>query len=158
LTRDNQVLEHGRPADILEAVAGVPLDARQLRATLLGCPTDGDAVPQASRRIGDWRTASNGSSELYFRQTPPGRWGLVAVVHRDPGWPEWRAEYRDVSSQLPRTVRLVSIEPERFDLRLALSQVELDVSLPPAAFEVRILPSAVPITIDELRRNGLVGR
>ena len=42
LPRDQRVLEHGRPADVLEAVAGVPLDAGRLRATLTGCVADGE--------------------------------------------------------------------------------------------------------------------
>src|SRR5207247_11119018 len=37
LPRDDRVLEHGRPAAVLEAIAGVPLDAADLRVTLIGC-------------------------------------------------------------------------------------------------------------------------
>ena len=41
LPRDDRVLEHGRPDAVLEAVAGVPLDAADLHATLTGCAPAG---------------------------------------------------------------------------------------------------------------------
>src|SRR5439155_5584581 len=37
LPRDDRVLEHGRSEAVLEAVAGVPLDAAELREALTGC-------------------------------------------------------------------------------------------------------------------------
>ena len=167
LTRDNRVLRRGRPAEILEAVAGVPLDASNLRTTLLGCDAAvmndaGGSTPGAARaavegrRIGeDWRVATEGSSELYFqRQAPDRRWRLVAALHRRPNRAFWRAEYRDFENDLPRTLRLVDSESRRFDLRLALSQVELNTALPNAAFEVNIPPTADPITLEELRETG----
>jgi outer membrane lipoprotein-sorting protein len=49
---------------------------------------------------------------------------------------------------------MISIDSSRFDLRLELSQVELNAKLPTAAFEVKVPPSADPITIQELRRSG----
>jgi hypothetical protein len=156
LQRENRVLERGRPADILEAIAGVPLDAAALRRTLLGCPPDTIATASgAGREIGDWRILDAGSTQMYFRRNPQsGPWRLAAVLHREPGRPEWRAEYRDFDAQLPRATHLVSRESGRFDLNLALSQVELNAPLPQTAFEVRIPPSAAPITIEELRRRG----
>ena len=36
LPRDDRVLQHGRPDEVLEAVAGVPLDPIELRSTLTG--------------------------------------------------------------------------------------------------------------------------
>jgi hypothetical protein len=166
LTRDNRVLRRGRTAEILEAVAGVPLDAADLRTTLLGCdaavataagttPSAGQATVEG-RRIGeDWRVATEGPSELYFqRQAPDRRWRLVAALHRRPNRAFWRAEYRDFENDLPRTLRLVDNESRRFDLRLALSQVELNAPLPAAAFEVSIPPAADPITLEELRETG----
>lgn len=153
LTRENRVLEHGRPAEILEAVAGVPLDASQLRTTLLGCDA---GTSGAGRQIGnDWRVLAATTGESYFRRLPPdGPWRLVAVVHREPGRPEWRSEYRDFANDRPTTIRLAGGAAPRFDLRLVLSQVEVDPALPPAAFELKVPPSADPITIQELRRSG----
>jgi hypothetical protein len=165
LTRENRILEHGRADEILDAVAGIPLDAPDLRTTLVGCPPQSqsagttppsEAALSGARQIGDdWRVASDGTSELYFRrESRQGPWRLVAVVRRDQGRPAWRVEYRSFENNLPRLIRMTSLDSSRFDLRLALSQVELDAKLPAAAFEVKVPPSADPITIQELRRSG----
>jgi hypothetical protein len=155
MTRDNRVLQRGRPREIVEAMAGVPLDVDDLRATLLGC----DAVPALplGRQLGaEWRVVSNGPRELYFRRAAtPVRWRLVAAVHHDPGRPDWRAEYSDFDGNLPSTIRLIE-SGGRFNLRLALSQVELNAPLPAAAFTVNVPASADPMTIEELRRSGLL--
>jgi hypothetical protein len=47
LPRDNRVLEHGESDKVLEAVAGVPLDAAGLRTALTGCVV----APDADRAI-----------------------------------------------------------------------------------------------------------
>jgi len=154
MPRDNRVLEHGRAAAVLEAVAGVPLDATGLRDALTGC-TPGAAA--AGRQFGtDWRVVTAGSVEAYLRRTPQATWQLVAAVHHADGG-EWRAEYSDPAAGLPRTVHLVSADGKRFDLRLALSQVELNARLGADVFRVQVPRDADPITIDELRRGGPLG-
>ena len=167
LTRENRILEHGRADEILEAVAGIPLDASDLRTTLAGCPPQSAGAssrpgtgPGAARQIGDdWRVAAEEATEMYFhRESRERPWRLVAAVRRDPKRPAWRVEYRSFENNLPRTIRMTSTESSRFDLRLALSQVELNAKLPSAAFEVKVPSSADPITIEELRRNGPLGQ
>jgi hypothetical protein len=154
LTRDGRVLEHGRPDAILEAVTGVPLDAAGLRIALLGCAAGPESA--RGRLLGaNWRVVPEGQGELYLRRDPPSTpWRLVAAVHRDPGRPGWRAEYRRFEGDLPRAIRFVSSDPGRFDLRLTLTQVDLNPKLDAPAFEVRLPPSADPITIEELRQSG----
>jgi hypothetical protein len=78
----------------------------------------------------------------------------VAIVHRDAGRPEWRAEYRRFEGHLPRAIRFVSSEPGHFDLRLTLAQVDLNPKLDVPVFEIRVPPSAGPITLEELRQSG----
>jgi len=158
LPRDNRVLEHGRPADVLEAIAGVPLDAAGLRTTLTGCAAAADR--DTGRSLGDdWRVASDGDADVYLhRLQEPDRWRLVAAVHRRGGATgEWRAEYADFDAGLPRTVHLASADRRRFDLTLKLSQVALDEPMGANVFRVRVPADADPITIDELRhaRPGL---
>jgi hypothetical protein len=155
LPRDGRVLEHGQPGEALEAVTGLPLDASGLRLTLTGCAASG-AGAVAGRQIGaDWRVVSDQSADLYLqRDSRAASWRLVAAVHREAGRPEWRAEYRDFENGLPHTLRLASTDTNRFDLRLALSQVEINAPLEPAAFEVKIPPGSRPITIAELRDSG----
>jgi hypothetical protein len=160
LPRDNRVLEHGRPDVVLNAVAGVPLGAEDLHATLTGC-APAVLQPHGRERGADWRvvTASAGSegNELYLhREGSAQPWRLVATIRRDSGDRAWRAEYRDHQNGLPRTIRVMSVNPgrptgEAFDLTLALSQVDTNVALGADVFRVQIPRSAEPITLDELR-------
>jgi len=169
LPRDDRVLEHGKPDAVLEAIAGVPLDGAALRATLSGCGTTAPA--SEGRSLGpDWRVATEGRDEIYFnREGSSSPWRIVAVVHAAGPSPSaaqarpgresvaWRAEYRDFQNGLPRSVRLISRDPARFDLRFALSQVEVNAALGADVFKIDIPRSARPMTIEELRdaRPGL---
>ena len=154
LPRDRRVFEHGRPADVLDAVAGVPLDAARLRSVVTGCA--GGADP-AARSLGEnWRAAMDGGDDLFFRRDAASApWRLVATIHGQP--PAWRAEYSAFENNLPRAVRLVSEPAGRFDLQLDLSQVELNVPLGAEAFQLLQKTPADPITLDELRRSGPLG-
>ena len=58
---------------------------------------------------------------------------------------------------LPRSIRLASADAERFDLRLALSQVEINVTLDADAFASSVPPEPTPITLEELRGAGPLG-
>jgi outer membrane lipoprotein-sorting protein len=151
LPRDDRVLEHGAPADVLEAVAGVPLDADGLRHAVTGCAEVADGA--TARGYGqNWRVIGDSAIEVYVtRDRPSAPWQLAAILHRVPGRPTWRAEYRDPQNGLPRSVRLASSDRDRFDLRLVLSQVEVNATLGPEVFAVQVPRSAEPITIDELR-------
>jgi outer membrane lipoprotein-sorting protein len=157
LPRDNRVVPRGRPAAVLEAVAGAPLDAAELRETLTGCAP---LAPRAQgRQFGaDWRTARIGDADVYLRRNPSlGRWQLVAAIHHAASPEEWRVEYADFDGGSPRTVRLANADGKRFDLRLKLSQVEVNARLGPEVFRVQIPPDAESITIEELERSGPLG-
>jgi hypothetical protein len=152
LPRDRRVLEHGRPSDVLEAVAGVPLGPPDLRRTLTGCAAAVDLG--AARRLDDRWCVIPGADQLYFhRDRTADPWRLVAVVHRDPG-PAWRAEYHDFLNDLPRTIRLTSSVADRFDLHLTLSQVEINAPLEAATFRTEIPAGTAPISLRELRDSG----
>ena len=148
LPRDDRVVEHGRPAEVLEAATGVPLDPQALRATLTACAVDPSA--EGARAIGDgWRIVHDGDGEVYLRRSPPAApWRIVATVR-----PDWRADYADFQNALPRAIRLSGADRRRFDLRLALSQVEVNPALGVDAFTVNVPRSATPITLDELRHS-----
>jgi hypothetical protein len=153
LPRDRRVLEHGKPADVLEAVSGVPLDAAGLRSLVTGCANAPDASDAVA--FGDsWRVAPDGADNVYFRREgASGAWRLIATVRRD----QWRAEYSMFENNLPRVVRIVSQPPQRFNLQLDLSQVEINVPLGPEAFTLQQTAGADPISLDELRRSGPLG-
>jgi hypothetical protein len=153
LPRDRRVLQHGRPADVLEAIAGVPLAPDGLREALTGCSTDGEV--EAAQQIGDrWRVVPGAEERYLFRDRPDDPWRLVAVKHRQTGSAEWRAEYDDFEGGMPRTIRLVSADLRRFNLKLSLSQVELNVPLEPGTFRIQVPPGTTPISLDELRDSG----
>jgi hypothetical protein len=152
LPHDGRVLEHGRPAAVLEALAGLPLDAAELRHALVGCPSSPD-VASAKQMGDDWRLLADGSNQVYFRHDrKASAWRLVAIVHRPSSGAGWRAEYKDFENGLPRSVRLVGSAADSFDVRLSLSQVETNAQLGPNVFQVQIPSDADPITLDELRR------
>ena len=156
LPQDNRVIEHGASADVLDAVAGVPLGAADLRIALTACTTASNS--SSARQLGDnWRVVSDGPGEIYLHRDAHAPWRLVAAVRRVAGHATWRAEYRDFVEGLPRTVRLASVDEARFDLRLTLSQVAINEPLDAAAFTLRIPAGAVPITLDELKRSGPLG-
>ena len=153
LPHDGRVLEHGRPDEVIEAIAGVPLDPSALRAALIGCASAPD-IAGAKQVSDDWRMIADGPNEIYLhRERQPAQWRLVATVfHPGQGADDWRAEYRDFESGLPRLVRFVANKSGRFDLRLTLSQVDVNTQLTPEVFRVQIPRDADPITLDELRR------
>ena len=148
LPRDDRVLERGRPADVLQAATGVPLDPAALRTTLTACAHNPDAA--GARAIGaDWRLVKDGDTDVYLRRNPPAAmWHIVATVAAD-----WRADYADFQDSLPHAIRLTSADGRTFDLRLALSQVEVNPALGADAFTVQVPRSASPITLDELRHS-----
>jgi hypothetical protein len=152
LPRDDRVLQHGRSAEVLDAVTGVPLGAADLHAVLTGCaPAAGGAD---GRELGaDWRLVhdSTGGALYLHRAGATEPWQLVSVVRR-----AWRVDYRDPLNGLPRSMRVTSVAGDRdaaaaFDVTLALSQVETNVPLGDDVFKVDVPRSAKPITLDELR-------
>jgi hypothetical protein len=153
LPRDNRILEHGRSDAVLEAVAGVPLDAAGLREALTGCASLGVDEAGAKQAGSDWRIVPDGSTDVYLhREGPAGRWRLVAAVHHGAPGGDWRAEYSAFQpGGLPQTVRFTSGPGDRFDLRLGLSQVEINTTLGADVFRVQVPANAVPITLDELK-------
>jgi hypothetical protein len=154
LERDRRVLEHGKPDAVLEAMTGVSMTPAELRTTLTGCADEREAGGDA-RSLGDGWLVTQGSRRVYLRRRKPTEpWQIVAVIARDSTGAEWRAEYSDFNGGLPRSIRLASTDPKRFNLTLALSQVETNVALGDEAFRVRIPAATSPITLAELREAG----
>jgi hypothetical protein len=158
LPREERVLEHGQPDRVLEALTGVPLGEADLRTTLTGCARAPEI--DSGRALGeDWRIVRDGATDLYLHRTPAAPWRIVSAVHHSssssssevPPAGEWRAEYGDFQNGLPRTVRLASSDRRRFDLRLSLSQVDVNTPLGADVFRVRLPSSARPMSLDDLR-------
>ena len=137
---------------MLDAVAGVPLSAADLRARADRLRAGGLA-PEGRALGADWRVITDAAGDALYLHRAGGAqpWQLVAVIRR-----AWRVEYRDQLNGLPRTMRITSVTRAggagaSFDLTLALSQVETNVPLDPDVFRVQIPRTAQPITLDELR-------
>jgi hypothetical protein len=153
LPRDRRMLEHGRPADVLEAVSGVPLDATGLRTLITGCANGPDASDAVA--FGDtWRVVPDGADNVYFRRASGASpWQLVTTMRRDA----WRAEYSMFENNLPRAIHIISQPAGRFDLQMDLSQVEINVPIGPEAFRLERTAGTEPISLDELRQSGPLG-
>ena len=158
LPRDKRLLAHGAPADVLDAVTGVPLDAAGLRSVVTGCANAPDAA-RTQARGGMWRVAPDGDDDIYIhRDSSSAPWRLVSTLHRAAAPAAgWRVEYSMFDNNLPHLVRLVSEPAGRFDLQLDLSQVELNVPLGADAFRLPPASGVSPIGLDELRQSGPLG-
>lgn len=169
MPRDDRVLRRGAPDRVLDAAAGVPLDAAELRTLLTGCVPEGFEAGAIVAAGDDWRVwrraGDRGSDAVYFhRDKPTQSWQLVSAFTRRTDETRsqkaesqaWRAEYQGRADGIPQSIRLTSVDAggdvsKAFDLTLGLSQVDTNVAIEPAAFRVEIPPTAQPITLEELR-------
>jgi hypothetical protein len=154
LPRDDRVLMHAPPADVLAALAGVSLSPGELASLLAGCVPGETPPPSGARALGDEWIVFGGpdaATRVYLRRRDAA-WRLAAVER-----PDLVAAFEHSTGVQPSTVRLQSPSTGRgqaFDLSLQLSQVELNAAIPPEAFTVKVPPDAIPITLEELRQSG----
>ena len=151
LPRDDRVLERADPAALLDALAGLDVGPANLRRWLTGCPAEG-FTPAGAKRFGaDWvRVTAQDGGVVWLRHTD--RWRLLEQVAGP-----LIVELTDYAAAGPSRVRFRHEDggdSPSLDVRLALDQVETNVTLGPEAFEVEVSPSAQPITIEELRESG----
>jgi outer membrane biogenesis lipoprotein LolB len=151
LPRDDRVLADARPAAVLEALTGLELSPADLRAWLAGCP----AAPldvQAARSYGaDWVAIDIGPGRVAWVHRTD-RWRLAATS--DDGLSVEFADHEGVQPTRVRIRRAATDTSSGVDARLALSQVEVNVTLPSEAFAVGVPPTATPITLEDLRSSG----
>jgi hypothetical protein len=155
LPRDERVLLGARPGEIVEALAGVPLGAADMRAALAGCGLAPAPPGEARLFDGGWASIDQGDATLFLRQLA-GRWRVAAASRGT-----MTVHYDDFVTGRPRVVR-IRTTPERrdaaADITLRLSDVEWNVPLDAGAFEVDIPPRAAPLTLEELRAAGPLGK
>ena len=151
LPRDERVVTAGSAAEILEALAGVRLEADTLRAVLAGCVMTG--TPSSGAEYGDVARFTFADGEVFARRTSGG-WRIVAGYA-----PPFLVEYLGEAGTWPRRVRISRDLAGRngVELTIDVSQLETNTQLPAAAFTIDIPPGAAPMTIDELRQAGPLG-
>lgn len=139
--RDRQVLRGATVADVLDALTGLAFDAAQLRQIVLGCLVPAEATGE---RFGDaWQVVANQDTRVYLRRRV-----VVAADHRG-----WQIDYAAHQGGIARQVRLRrSAAGPPIDLTATLSELEINVELPPTAFTLDVPPDAEPLTLDDLRR------
>jgi hypothetical protein len=168
LPRDGRVLADAHPAELLDALAGVSLSPADLLAIVSGCGTVDASISGARAYGDDWVRIDQQRGGAAFLHRADQTWQvLAALVPQASGGP-LRVDYADFSGGRPQAIRLTTTNSPAsggeagstevpVDLRLKLSQVDINTTLGPEAFTVNVPADAVPITLEELRRNGLLG-
>jgi hypothetical protein len=149
LVRENRVVRDASPEAIIEALTGVALTPSELLAIVAGCGL-GAATPSSGRSFGEeWAAVDADGSVTYLRRVE-GRWRVGAAVRGD-----LQVLYSDFGEGRASTVHLKA--GSIADLRLGVSQLEINTTIDPKAFEVNVPPEAAPLSIEELRRAGPLG-
>jgi outer membrane lipoprotein-sorting protein len=155
MPRAREVLTGQPPELVLEALVGVSLSPDVLLAVLSGCVAP-DPEPTAGSRYSEgWaRVDLNGGATAFLREIG-GRWRILAGTR-----PLVALEYEvQPADQLPRSVRLRAAADggPGANLRITLSQVEVNAPLDPKAFTVAVPAGSMPITLSELKQGGVMG-
>ena len=153
LPRDRRVVADASAADLLEVLAGVSLGPDDFRAVLTGC-----LVPEPrsveGRAYGDeWIAVDlEGGATVYLREID----GVPAVVAGTRG--PLTVEYAEHTRGIPRRVRVQTrgAGTADTDLTATFSQVSMNIELHEDAFVAQVGEDYTPITLDELRRMGLL--
>ena len=166
LLRDRRVLEDAPPAEILEALVGIKLGPDDLRAMLSGCVTAGADTASSARGYGpDWMSVELASGGTVFLQRRPtgwriagGRYSAVEIAYsRFAG--DVPAQIRVVDRRSSGVDRPAPGESAAVSLTIDLSQVDVKGELPRERLvAVKMPPGLLPITLQELRDAGPLGR
>ena len=157
LQREERIIRNAPPEAILEALTGVSLGPADLLAAFTGCvlpaprPTGGRVHPGDVASI-DIESDDQGQPRraTLFLKRAGSRWQLFAA-RRD----RWQMEYAFGTGMFPQSVRLVSLSPDvPVNIAAALTEIETNVDIDPAAFTVQEQKNLEPLTLEELRQAG----
>ena len=155
LGREGRVMRDA-PADAtLEALAGISLQPLELRTIVSGCGFGSGEPADARAFDGGWASMQVSSATTWLQQVN-GTWMLVAAT-RGPV----EVRYSDFVQGLPSVVRLRSSAGQAgkaTDLTVRLSQVDVNQQLGPDVFQIDVPSDAKPLSLDELRQAGPLGR
>ena len=151
LPRDRRILRGARTADIVEALVGLPLGGEELRALISGCGF-GAAAPGGGRSFaGGWLAVESGGATTYLRQID-GRWRVAAAAR-----PPVTVHYETFVGGRAETLHVQTSGAAAADVRVRLSDVNINVPLETAVFQVDVPADVEALTLDELRRAGPMG-
>jgi hypothetical protein len=155
LGREGRVLRNAPSAVTLEALAGIALSPSELRTIVSGCGF-GTGEPAAGRAFdGGWAAMDVAGATTWLQQIA-GAWTLVAATRG-----RFEVRYSEFTQGAPSVVRLrasLSEPGTSTDLTVKLTQVDINEPLASEVFQVDVPPDAKPLTLDELRQAGPLGR
>jgi hypothetical protein len=134
--------------DIVDALTGLQWGGRELLDVLTGCVTTPAGAVSGERIGNSLRVTLSPSSHVWLRERD-GRWQLTAAQVE-----QWLVEYPVFEGRWPTAVRVTATGATPLDLRFTLSQINVNVDLPPAIFTAIVPNHFQPITLDELRAIG----
>jgi hypothetical protein len=152
LPRDGRFLKGAAPAAIVEAITGISLTPAELRMVLAGCGVPGGEATTGHAFDGGWVSVDSGDATIWLRQID-GRWRVAAATRQSLA-----VHYSAFGTARPSTVRIRVSVAQGADLTLRLGDVDVNVPLDPGMFRLEIPRGAAPITLEELRRGGPLGR
>jgi len=149
LMREDRVVRNAPPEAIVEALTGVALTPSELLAVVAGCGL-GAGSPGSARSLGaDWTAVDSTQGTTYLRRVE-GRWRVGGVVRG-----QLTVVYADFAGGLPATVHIRTADVA--DITLRISQLEINTTIDPKAFQVEVPADAVPLSLEQLRRAGPMG-
>ena len=150
LPRESRVLRGAPPQAILGALTGVSLAPADLQALLTGCVVPAPRAAAGRSHANGWRSIELDGGATLFLQRDGGRW-RVRAARRDG----WQIEYPEWSGLFPQSVRLQSAgAAPGVDMVASISQLQTNVDLSDAVFDVTIPADARPLSLEELREAG----
>jgi len=134
--------------DIVSALTGLQWGGRELLEVLSGCVATPAGVVTGERIGSSVRITLSPTTHAWLRERD-GRWQLQAA--RIEGW---LVEYRMFEGRWPSIVHVTAAAPTPLDLRFTVSQINVNIDLPPTTFTATVPSHFQPITLDDLRSIG----
>jgi hypothetical protein len=162
LPRERRVLAGASAQDVLEALAGLKRNADDLLALLGGCVASGPEPAGGSANPSGWLTVELGAGLSAFLRRDGGGWRVLRGLQRGNAGasPPWLVEYGEFVSGFPGVIRLQEGAagpegaPVATDLTLRVSQRDVNVAIPAAAFDLAVPAGYEAMSLDELRGRG----
>ena len=168
LPREGRVLRKAPPAATLEALAGVAIGPDDLRTIVAGCGLSADPPAGGRGFAGDWVALDSGPTTTWLQRID-GAWRIMAASRASTGrgfTGPFEVRYDDFVGGRPSTIRLrtladYSVGGQRAastDLTIRLSQVDINEPFGEGVFHIDVPPDATPMTLEQLREAGPLGR